>query len=118
MRFILLILLFLCFNSFSQETNSIYELPYKSVAKKLLIDEQISSYNDDYHTYVYFKPTLVNRATITIIAHGRAVYSKVVKVDNFNNIFELKRKDAKYIILVEIEGYIHILEIPGLGEPN
>lgn len=88
-----------------------YDIPYKSLTKELLIIEQFYYYSDDYRYYIYFKPTLVKEAYIEIVVKGYITSRYKVRVNQFNNIFELKRFGLTYMVFITVNDHLYILNI-------
>lgn len=109
MRYLILIFLFsLPLITLSQ---GFYEIPYKSVTKEILKDEQFFHYEDDNRVYLYFKPSLVKSILVRTIVHSRILVSKRYSITEFNNIFEYRKIGIPLILHIVVNGYTYVIKV-------
>jgi hypothetical protein len=116
--FFLFILLSISSLSFSQDKSILDEIPYKSVTKEILKEEQIFYYEDEYRIYFYFKPTLVSVAIVTLYIKGIPIRRQMVRISKYNNRFEIKKQNIEGTIVIFIKDANYIIQIKKKGNFN
>lgn len=112
MKWLISILLFL--SSFGAQAQLLkeYELPYKSVTKQLVRDEQFSYYCDDNFVYMYFKPSLVSEVQISTYVNGILTSIIKYKVRPHSDILEGRRRQYDVLMIVTIRDEVYFVRVP------
>jgi hypothetical protein len=106
-----LTLIFLFFLPLSILGQELYEIPYKSVTKEILKDEQFFHYEDDNRVYLCFKPNLVKSILVRTIVHGRILVSKRYSITEFSNIFEYRKIGIPLILHIVVNEYTYVIKV-------
>jgi hypothetical protein len=94
------------------------KIPYESVTKEIIKKEQLFYYEDEYRVYFYFKPSLVDRAMVTLYIKDIPIRQQIIRISDYNSRFEIKKQNIEGTVIIFIRDANYIIPIKKKSNPK